>query len=67
MFDTTRDNAGVVGVYGDPVPYPPVATSAAVEVCHPHDTDFSLFRHARRVSGLNSPQMCDPPLTWAER
>jgi hypothetical protein len=55
MFETTRDNAGVVGVYADSVPYP-VATSFAVEVYRilPNDTDFSLFRDAGRFAGLNS-------------
>lgn len=54
-FETTRDNAGVVGVYADAVPYP-VATSFAVEVYRilPNDTDFSLFRDAGRFTGLNS-------------
>ncbi|HEY1180125.1 MAG TPA: M20/M25/M40 family metallo-hydrolase, partial [Phytomonospora sp.] len=55
MFETTRDNAGVVGVYGDAVPYP-VATSFAVEVYRilPNDTDFSPFRDAGRFTGLNT-------------
>jgi len=55
MFETTRDNAGVVGVYADAAP-DPVATSVAVEVYRilPNDTDFSLFRDAGRFTGLNS-------------
>lgn len=55
MFETTRGNAGVVGVYGDAVPYP-VATSFAVEVYRilPNDTDFSPFRDAGRFTGLNT-------------
>ena len=55
MFETTRNNAGVVGVYGDSVPYP-VATSFAVEVYRilPNDTDFTPFRDAGRFTGLNS-------------
>src|SRR5262245_22627941 len=55
MFETTRDNAGVVGVYADAVP-DPVATSVAVEVYRilPNDTDFSEFRDAGRFTGLNS-------------
>ncbi|WP_027345456.1 M20/M25/M40 family metallo-hydrolase [Hamadaea tsunoensis] len=55
MFETTRENAGVVGVYGDSVPYP-VATSFAVEVYRilPNDTDFSPFRDAGRFTGLNT-------------
>jgi hypothetical protein len=48
-------HAGVVGVYRDPVAYP-VATSAAVTVYRllSKDTDVSLFRDARRFTGLNS-------------
>ncbi|NUR46649.1 MAG: M28 family peptidase [Hamadaea sp.] len=55
MFETTRDNADVVGVYGDVAPYP-VATSFAVEVYRilPNDTDFSPFRDAGRFTGLNT-------------
>jgi hypothetical protein len=55
MFETTRDNADVVGVYADSVPYP-VATSFAVEVYRilPNDTDFSPFRDAGRFTGLNT-------------
>lgn len=55
MFETSRNNAGVVGVYGDAVPYP-VATSFAAEVYRilPNDTDFSPFRDTRRFTGLNT-------------
>lgn len=55
MFETTRDNADVVGVFGRSVPYP-VATSFAAEVYRilPNDTDFSPFRDAGDFAGLNS-------------
>ncbi|MFC7484668.1 M28 family peptidase [Luedemannella flava] len=55
MFETGAGNAGVVGVYGDAVPYP-VATSFAVEVYRilPNDTDFTPFREADRFTGLNT-------------
>lgn len=55
MFETGKGNAGVVGVYGDAVPYP-VATSFAVEVYRilPNDTDFTPFREAGRFTGLNT-------------
>jgi hypothetical protein len=55
MFETSADNAGVVGVYGQSVPYP-VATSFAVEVYRilPNDTDFTLFRKSGRFTGLNT-------------
>ncbi len=55
MFETSVDNAGVVGVYGASVPYP-VATSFAVEVYRilPNDTDFTPFRESGRFTGLNS-------------
>lgn len=55
MFETTRGNASIVGVYADAVPHP-VATSFAVEVYRilPNDTDFSPFRDAGRFAGLNS-------------
>jgi hypothetical protein len=55
MFETSRGNAGVVGVYGDVVPYP-VATSFAVEVYRilPNDTDFTPFRKSDRFTGLNT-------------
>ena len=50
MFETTRDNAGVVGVYADAVP-DPVATSFAVEVYRilPNDTDFTAVPRRRAV------------------
>jgi Peptidase family M28 len=55
MFETSRNNANVVGVYGSSVPYP-VATSFAVEVYRilPTDTDFTMFRLSGRFRGLNS-------------
>jgi Peptidase family M28 len=55
MFETSRNNANVVGVYGSTVPYP-VATSFAVEVYRilPNDTDFTMFRLSGRFTGLNS-------------
>jgi hypothetical protein len=55
MFETTRDNADLVEMYGSSVPYP-VATSFAVEVYRilPNDTDFSPFRESGRFTGLNT-------------
>jgi hypothetical protein len=55
MFETSKNNSGVVGIYGDSVPYP-VATSFAVEVYRvlPNDTDFTPFRESGRFTGLNS-------------
>ena len=55
MFETSQNNAGVVGVYAGAAPYP-VATSFAVEVYRilPNDTDFTLFRESNRFTGLNS-------------
>jgi hypothetical protein len=55
MFETSRNNANVVGVYASSVPYP-VATSFAVEVYRilPNDTDFTMFRLSGRFTGLNS-------------
>jgi Peptidase family M28 len=55
MFETSLNNANVVGVYGSSVPYP-VATSFAVEVYRilPNDTDFTMFRLSGRFTGLNS-------------
>lgn len=55
MFETTRDNADLIGVYADAVPYP-VATSFAVEVYRilPNDTDFSPFRDSGTFTGLNT-------------
>ena len=51
MFETSRNNAGVVGVYGASVPYP-VATSFAVEVYRilPNDTDFTAVPRVRAAS-----------------
>ncbi|MCA2213076.1 M28 family peptidase [Jidongwangia harbinensis] len=53
MFETSRDNAGLVGTYAD-VPAP-VGTSFAVEVYRllPNDTDFTPFREAG-FAGLNT-------------
>jgi hypothetical protein len=55
MFETSRGNADLVGVYGDAVPHP-VATSFAVEVYRilPNDTDFTPFRESGKFTGLNS-------------
>ncbi|HZD97271.1 MAG TPA: M20/M25/M40 family metallo-hydrolase, partial [Micromonosporaceae bacterium] len=55
MFETSLNNANVVGVYGSSVPYPD-ATSFAVEVYRilPNDTDFTMFRLSGRFTGLNS-------------
>ena len=55
MFETNRDNADVVGMYGSAVPYP-VATSFAVEVYRllPSDTDFTPFRESGIFTGLNT-------------
>lgn len=55
MFETTRNNADLVGLYGSAVPFP-VATSFAVEVYRilPNDTDFSPFRDSGTFTGLNS-------------
>jgi hypothetical protein len=53
MFETSRDNAGLVGVYAD-APHP-VGTSFAVEVYRrlPNDTDFTPFLQAG-FGGLNT-------------
>jgi hypothetical protein len=55
MFETSFDNADVVGVYASAVPYP-VATSFAVEVYRilPNDTDFTPFRESGQYRGLNT-------------
>jgi hypothetical protein len=55
MFETSLGNADVVRQYADAVPYP-VATSLAVEVYRllPNDSDFSPFRDAGRLTGLNT-------------
>ena len=53
MFETSRDNAGLVEVYADAPT--PVGTSFAVEVYRllPNDTDFTPFREAG-FAGLNA-------------
>lgn len=63
MFETSEDNADVVGVYGDSVP-DPVATSFAVEVYRilPNDTDFTPFLRAGRFTGLNSAYIDGSPV-----
>ncbi|HEY7174859.1 MAG TPA: M28 family peptidase, partial [Micromonosporaceae bacterium] len=63
MFETSRNNAGVVGVYAGAVPYP-VATSFAVEVYRrlPNDTDFTMFRLSGRFTGLNSAYIDGSPV-----
>ncbi|HEY7176902.1 MAG TPA: M28 family peptidase, partial [Micromonosporaceae bacterium] len=63
MFETSRNNAGVVGVYAGAVPYP-VATSFAVEVYRrlPNDTDFTMFRRSGRFTGLNSAYIDGSPV-----
>lgn len=55
MFETSRGNAGLVGVYGRRAPHP-VATSFAVEVYRilPNDTDFSAFAGVGGFTGLNA-------------
>ncbi|WP_434741803.1 M28 family peptidase [Micromonospora sp. SH-82] len=54
MFETSRDNAGLVDVFGRGAPHP-VGTSFAVEVYRalPNDTDFTAFLD-RDFVGLNS-------------
>ncbi|MEV0729444.1 M28 family peptidase [Polymorphospora sp. NPDC050346] len=54
MFETSRDNAALVGAYGRAAPHP-VGTSFAVEVYRllPNDTDFTAFL-AEDFVGLNS-------------
>ncbi|WP_249714080.1 M28 family peptidase [Rhizomonospora bruguierae] len=54
MFETSRDNAALVGGYARGAPHP-VGTSFAVEVYRllPNDTDFTAFR-AAGMPGLNS-------------
>ena len=54
MFETSADNAGLVGRYGADAPYP-IGTSVAVEIYRrlPNDTDFTMFRQAG-FAGLNS-------------
>ena len=54
MFETSPDNAGLVGVFGSSAPHP-VGTSFAVEVYRllPNDTDFTAFLDKDFV-GLNA-------------
>ncbi|MEH1126497.1 M28 family peptidase [Micromonospora sp. CPCC 206061] len=54
MFETSRRNAALVGVYGRAAPHP-VGTSFAVEVYRllPNDTDFTAFLDKGFI-GLNS-------------
>ncbi|MEV0808284.1 M28 family peptidase [Micromonospora sp. NPDC050200] len=54
MFETSRDNARLVDVFGRAAPHP-VGTSFAVEIYRalPNDTDFTAFLDADFV-GLNS-------------
>ncbi len=54
MFETSPDNAGLVGVFGRAAPHP-VGTSFAVEVYRalPNDTDFTPFLDEGFL-GLNS-------------
>jgi hypothetical protein len=55
MFETSRGNEGVVGVYGAHAEYP-VGTSFAVEVYRilPNDTDFTPFLESDQFTGLNT-------------
>ncbi|MFV2113225.1 M28 family peptidase [Micromonospora sp. LOL_025] len=54
MFETSRDNAALVGAFGRAAPHP-VGTSFAVEIYRalPNDTDFTAFLDNDFV-GLNS-------------
>ncbi|MEJ3750375.1 M28 family peptidase, partial [Actinomycetes bacterium KLBMP 9797] len=54
MFETSRDNAALVGAYGRAAPHP-IGTSFAVEVYRalPNDTDFTPFLDAG-FAGLNA-------------
>jgi hypothetical protein len=54
MFETSRDNAGLVDVYGSAAPHP-VGTSFAVEIYRllPNDTDFTPFLD-NGFAGLNA-------------
>lgn len=54
MFETSRDNAKLVDVFGRAAPHP-VGTSFAVEIYRalPNDTDFTAFAD-RKFVGLNS-------------
>jgi hypothetical protein len=54
MFETSRGNAGLAGVFAEAAPHP-VATSFAVEVYRalPNDTDFSVLL-ADGFTGMNT-------------
>ena len=55
MFETSRGNAGLTGVFAAAAPHP-VATSFAVEVYRalPNDTDFSVLLADGGFTGLNT-------------
>jgi hypothetical protein len=55
MFETSRGNAALAGMFADAVPHP-VATSFAVEVYRalPNDTDFSVLLADGGFTGLNT-------------
>ncbi|MFI0792570.1 M28 family peptidase [Micromonospora rubida] len=55
MFETSRDNAKLVDVFGRAAPHP-VGTSFAVEIYRalPNDTDFTAFLDRAGFVGLNS-------------
>jgi hypothetical protein len=55
MFETSRGNAGLAGVFAAAAPHP-VATSFAVEVYRalPNDTDFSVLLADGGFTGLNT-------------
>ena len=55
MFETSRGNAGLAGVFAAAAPHP-VATSFAVEVYRalPNDTDFSVLLADGEFTGLNT-------------
>ncbi|RKN44517.1 M28 family peptidase [Micromonospora endolithica] len=55
MFETSRDNAALVDVFGRAAPHP-VGTSFAVEIYRalPNDTDFTAFLAENGFVGLNS-------------
>ncbi|WP_320069260.1 M28 family peptidase [Micromonospora sp. RTGN7] len=55
MFETSRDNARLVDVFGRAAPHP-VGTSFAVEIYRalPNDTDFTAFLARAGFVGLNS-------------
>ncbi|HEY6597321.1 MAG TPA: M28 family peptidase [Asanoa sp.] len=54
MFETSRNNAGLVSVFGRSAPHP-VGTSFAVEIYRrlPNDTDFTAFL-ANGFTGINA-------------